>query len=514
VLSLLPRVGFVLLLLALVAFEALFVGELRDGRAALETERRLRSERATEALKGEFVAAFDVAEARIEALETLPQLEDDGLYWVQGGLQRAPRVAGLATSTVSPEALDAWLDGALDAGVPGPRPSTAMGRLLLAWPRLERTRAATWCVKLQRLEPQNSELKEACRRGLEGTVLSLDAGAELSLESAADGGAWLIAREESEVHGARIEPAPVMDRVKSQLRRHGTLEGDDDVRWVSVRPLPVLELNSPRLANAERALVRAFTWKSALLALTAVLGLSVVLIARLAERREQATLALQKDFISTVSHELRTPLAAIRVMAETLERKLGNDGAGKDYPRRLVSATDGLTFLIDNILSFNRIEAGRLTPRPELVSLSTLEPLLQEDAKLALERPVQVTCEGLAALPPVHVDPDLFRIVVLNLLRNAWKHGVATPTFQVSGRVEGDEVVLAFADNGAGIPPEAHEAVFEAFHRLESSKGTRGAGLGLALARRIARLHQGDVRIARSSGEGTTFEVRLPRGRT
>lgn len=512
-LSVLPRVGFVLLLLALVAFEALFVGELREGRAALDTERRLRSERATELLKSEFIAAYDVAEARIEALETLPQLEDDGLYWVRDGVQLAPRVAGVAPTKLDADALDAWLDGDPDAGIPGPRPATAMARLLKVWPQLERTRAATWCVKLQRLEPQNSELREACQRGLEATVLSLDAGFELALAEATDGGAWLVAREDGDVHGARVEPRPLRERVKTQLQRHGTLEGDDDVRWVSARPLPTLQLESPRLVAAERALVSAFTWKSVLLALTAVLGLSVVLIARLAERREQATLALQKDFISTVSHELRTPLAAIRVMAETLERKLGSEGPAKDYPRRLVAATDGLTFLIDNILSFNRIEAGRLTPRPERVSLSTLEPVLLDDAKLALERPVRVTCEGLAALPDVHVDPELFRIVVLNLLRNAWKHGAAAPTFHVSGRVEGDDVVLWFADNGPGIAPEAHEVVFEAFHRLEVASATRGAGLGLALGRRIARLHGGELRVARSSAQGTTFELRVPRVR-
>lgn len=513
-LSRLPRVGFVLLLLALVAFELLFVGELRGGRVALDTERRLRSERATELLRSEFVAAYDVAEARIEALETLPWLEDDGLYWVKDGVQLAPRVAGVAPFTGSPEALDAWLDGAPDAGIPGPQPSTAMGRLLRLWPRLERTRAATWCVKLQRLEPQNTELREACQRGLEGTVLGLDAGAELSLTETPDGGAWVVASESGELHGARIDPEPLRARVKQLLQRHGTLEGDDDVRWVATRPLPALQLDSPRLEASERALVSAFTWKTVLLALTAVLGLSVVLIARLAERREQATLALQKDFISTVSHELRTPLAAIRVMAETLERKLGSEGPAKDYPRRLVAATDGLTFLIDNILSFNRIEAGRLTPRPEPVALSTLEPLLHDDAKLALERPVRVTCEGLAELPPVHVDPELLRIVVLNLLRNAWKHaGAAEPTCAVTGRVEGDDVVLSFADTGPGIPADAHDAVFAAFHRLESARGTRGAGLGLALARRIARLHQGDLRVARSSPSGTTFELRLPRVR-
>lgn len=237
----------------------------------------------------------------------------------------------------------------------------------------------------------------------------------------------------------------------------------------------------------------------------------MVLLARLAERRRGETLALQRDFIATVSHELRTPLAAIRVMAETLERKLPTDGPAKDYPRRLVAAADGLTFLVDNILSFNRIESGRLTPTKASFVFSALEPLLREDAQLAVDTGVEVQCEGLATLPVVSADAELMRVLVLNLLRNAWKYAQRRPvTFRVTGGVEAGTVVLRFTDNGPGIPQEAHERVFEAFHRLPTATHTGGSGLGLALARRVAELHGGALRISGSSEAGTTFELRLP----
>jgi signal transduction histidine kinase len=279
-----------------------------------------------------------------------------------------------------------------------------------------------------------------------------------------------------------------------------------------------LELISPRLDAAERALINAFWWKSSLLALTALLGVAVVLLMRLTERRERASLALQREFIATVSHELRTPLAAIRVLAETLERKLRGSDAARDYPQRLVAAVDGLGFLVENILSFNRIEAGRLQPKLEPFRLAALEPMLRDDVALMVERPVRLDVEGLDALGQVAADATLLRILVLNLLRNTWKYArpeTANPRFTVRGRVDGAAVVLTFEDDGPGIPADAHERVFEPFHRQPGaeSSNVRGSGLGLALARRIAVLHGGALRISAASPGGTTFELTLPRAR-
>ena len=492
VLSLGPRVGFALLVGALVAFEVLFVAELRQGAASLARERGLREGRATEALEAALVAQLDVAEARVEALETLPLLEEDGLLWVRDGVQLLPRVADVAQRT--PE-----LERRLEVA------PTEPAEVLRLWPFLPRKTAAAWCVQVQRLDPKNRGFVEACQRGLQGRVVPVEAGEAPSLQ-----GAWLVVRRGADVRGAEVKLDEVVARVEAQLLQRATLEGGDSVAVVERRPLPGLRLISPRLDAAEVALIRAWTWKTVLLALTALLGLSVVLLARLAERRRAETVALQREFISTVSHELRTPLAAIRVMAETLERKLPGDGPAKDYPHRLVAAADGLTFLVDNILSFNRLESGRLEPKREVLPLATLEAWLREDAQLAVDTEVEVRCSELTFA--VNVDPELMRVLVLNLLRNAWKYGARRPVvFEVRAQLAGDGVVVSFSDNGPGIPLDARERVFEAFHRLPTARKTGGSGLGLALARRIAELHGGTLRICASSDQGSTFELRLPR---
>lgn len=495
------RFGFVLLLGALLAFEVLFVRELEAGREALDLERQLRSERATELLRSELRAALDVGEARIEALETLPHLEDDGLWWVRAGVQvvpRVPRAKGQGEAAAF-EALSAALE--VDAGTP------LVARLFRAWPQLDALQAAQACVHAQRLAPRDLELRDACARALAAERLSFDAGVEPSLQRGADGGWWMVVRRDDELRGVVVDEAAVMARVKTQLARHATLSGADDVQWVSAAPQPSLALVSARFDAEEGRLRRAFTWKTALLALTLALGAWVVWLSRLAERREAATLQLQREFISAVSHELRTPIAAIRVLAETLERKLGDAPAAKDYPRRLVAASDGLGLLVDNLLSFSRIEAGRLTPRPSRVSLAaTLPALLEEDARLSLEKKVTVRCEGLEALPPVELDPELWRIVALNLLRNAWKHArpeVSAVQVTVTGAVEHGAVVLRFSDDGPGIATERWERVFEAFHQQRAQDATAGAGLGLALCRRIMRLHGGELRLVAPS----TFEL-------
>jgi signal transduction histidine kinase len=574
-----PRVGFVLLVAVLVGFELLFISEARTGEGALEAQRALLQARAAETLDGELLGALDVAEARLEALETLPLVEEDGLLRVRGAVQYFPRVpGGGGAPSVTPRD-EAQALRVLEVVWPGDQPSAlraletlrrgelvelpkgqwspvftevlmntqpsspllrlallwslvertpegpalaplvgeaAQGLVLRAWPWLSRKDAGRWCVQVQRrgdeLGLKTERFAAACQRGLSGQAVQVVATKEPRVV-----GPWLMALREGEVHGVRIELEDQLAQLHRTLLKRGMLEGDEQLVALPApraHELVGLELKSPRLEAAHATLRSALWWKSALLAMTGLLGLVVVALARLAEQRRAQTLAVQRDFISTVSHELRTPLAGIRLMAETLERKLGPDGAAKDYPHRLVVAADGLTFLVDNILSFNRLESGRWEPRREPFSFSSLEALLREDATLAVDAAVEVHCEGLEQMARHSLDGQLIRVLVLNLLRNAWKYGRRQPVqFKLSGQDEGTLAVLRFSDNGPGIPQAERERVFEAFHRLPAGEGRAvgGSGLGLALARRIAELHGGTLVISQSSEGGTTFELRLPR---
>lgn len=575
-----PRAGFVLLMAGLVGFELLFISEARDGAAAVDAERALRERRASDTLDEELLGALDVAQARLEALETLPLVEEDGLLLVRDGVQYFPRLPGAAGAPVFTPRDEADTLRALAVLWPGDeerRLSTlerlcvgervelppgawspvftellssptsspvlrlslhlsllarakltpelapfagerAQSLVLRAWPWLSKQQAARFCVEVQRLGDglglKTGRFAAACQRGLAAQAVQVVATKEPKLV-----GEWLMELRDGEVRGVQVDVPKQLDALHKTLLKRGMLEQGERV---TALPSPVavglvgLALDSPKL-DAARARLSAAMWgKTALLALTALLGLGVVLLARLAQRRREETLAVQRDFIATVSHELRTPLAGIRLLAETLERKLGTGGDTKDYPHRLVVAADGLGFLVENILSFNRLEAGRWVPRPEPFSFASLQPLLEEDATLAVDATVEVRCEGLERMAAHQLDAQLLHVLARNLLRNAWKYGRRQPVrFDVRGHDEGDVAVLRFSDNGPGIPPGEQERVFEAFHRLPPAEGRGGgSGLGLALARRIAMLHGGALRIEASSAEGTTFELRLPRLRS
>ncbi|MEW5738631.1 MAG: HAMP domain-containing sensor histidine kinase [Myxococcota bacterium] len=327
----------------------------------------------------------------------------------------------------------------------------------------------------------------------------------------------------AEAVGLVLDVPRLLEGLAGDMRQRGLLESDDTLspvgkdgwgdeaaRWLSLSSLRVV-LASPRVLRAEEALSSRFTLKTVLALVTLLLGVGVVAVTSWAQARRARYLALQSDFVSTVSHELRTPLASMRVMAETLERKLDGQAAAKDYPARLVQTVDGLTFLVENILSFNRVEKGGWALKRGPVALAEVRAMLEEDAAHAPVK-VEQTFEGFADVE-VLADKELVRILFLNLLRNAWKYNARAPvTVRWEAALREGALTVRATDNGVGIPREAWETVFEAFHRLRDGRGRGGggSGLGLALGRRIAALHGGALRITDSSPEGTTFELTLP----
>jgi two-component system, OmpR family, sensor histidine kinase SenX3 len=220
---------------------------------------------------------------------------------------------------------------------------------------------------------------------------------------------------------------------------------------------------------------------------------------------------LKSDFVATVSHELRTPLASIRLLAETLERKLSRAPEMGDYPARIIQAADGLHFLVENILSFNRIDKGRWKPKPARVRLEELVGMLRSDLVDSTSVPVRLTAD--VGDVELEVDPSLLRLLLSNLARNACAYNRRNPV-ELSLRAyphAGHGCVVLFGDNGIGIPESEWENVFRDFYRL-GSQGTEvhGSGLGLALCRKIMALHRGRISIDSSGPQGTTFSLFFP----
>ena len=220
-------------------------------------------------------------------------------------------------------------------------------------------------------------------------------------------------------------------------------------------------------------------------------------------------------FFSNVSHEFRTPLTLIMGPVQELRDRLAeSDPRARDELD--VVHRNGLRLgkLVNTLLDFSRIEAGRMQAAYEPVDLAVVTAELASVFRSAIERAgltFEVDCPPLPE--PVYLDRGMWEKVILNLLSNALKF-----TFEGSVAVfvrAGDgEAVITVADTGIGVAPEEMPRLFERFHRIENvrARSNEGSGIGLALVRELVGVHGGTITADSAVGEGTRFTIRLPFG--
>lgn len=209
-----------------------------------------------------------------------------------------------------------------------------------------------------------------------------------------------------------------------------------------------------------------------------------------AAARIEALVGAQRRLLANASHELRTPLARLRVAADLLD---GEPAAKGEVARSVVE----LDALVEEILVASRLEAGATGEPFEEVDLTALAAEECARAGAALSGDVVL----------VRGNPRLLRRMLRNLLENARRHGGGGPAeVEVRRAASGAEVDVL--DRGPGVPPDLAERIFEPFFRLPGAPDG-GAGLGLSIARQVARRHGGDVSCAPREGGGTRFRVRL-----
>ncbi|MBX3155019.1 MAG: response regulator [Deltaproteobacteria bacterium] len=241
---------------------------------------------------------------------------------------------------------------------------------------------------------------------------------------------------------------------------------------------------------------------------------------RASEARERTAIAASRaktDFLAHMSHELRTPLNAVLGLSEALlERIFGElSEAQANTLATIHSSGRHLLDLINDVLDIARVESGNLPVEEDQVPL---RPLIEESTALVYG---QLTAKGqklvvdlAPQLPPVDVDRRRIKQVLLNLLHNANKFSPpgATVTMRAAVHDNGREVELSVSDDGPGIHAADHQRIFEPFVTLDRSmsRAHDGAGLGLALAKRIVELHHGRIRVDSEPGRGTTFAITLP----
>ena len=271
-------------------------------------------------------------------------------------------------------------------------------------------------------------------------------------------------------------------------------------------------------ASAGRALDEAYQSFLGLVAqqTAALVNSAVEYQAQLRRAEELAELDRAKTtFFANVSHEFRTPLTLIMGPVEELRARLdpADDAAAQELD---VIYRNGLRLgkLVNTLLDFSRIEAGRMQASFEPLDLGAFTTELASVFQSAIERAgmrYEVDCPSLSA--PVYVDREMWEKVVFNLLSNALKFTFGG-TVSVSLREEDGQAALRIADTGAGIAAAEIPRLFDRFHRIENapSRSNEGSGIGLALVRELVGLHGGTISAESTENVGTTFTIRLPFG--
>jgi signal transduction histidine kinase len=237
-----------------------------------------------------------------------------------------------------------------------------------------------------------------------------------------------------------------------------------------------------------------------------------------ADLNRQLTLARQKtDFVSNVSHELKTPLTSIRMFSELLAEGRFNDPVKqRSYLSIITAETARLSRLINNVLDFARIERGEKKYHFQTCDLNGLLRDTTETYRPHLEaNGFQFDCAFPDSPLIVNGDRDALAQVIVNLLSNAEKYSDSRK--EISVCLEQQTTPLPYVeikvlDRGLGVPDGTEEKIFEQFYRAHDSlsSGIQGSGLGLTLARQIARAHGGEVVYEPREGGGSCFTLRLP----
>lgn len=223
-------------------------------------------------------------------------------------------------------------------------------------------------------------------------------------------------------------------------------------------------------------------------------------------------------FFSNVSHEFRTPLTLM--LAPTSDALADTDNPLKPIQRQRIELVQRnsmrLLKLVNTLLDFSRIEAGRIQARYEPTDLATFTAELASTFRSLIEQADLALVVDCAPLPePIYIDREMWEKIVLNLLSNAFKF-TFTGSITVRLQPAGDHVELAIADTGIGIPPVEIPHLFERFHRVEGAQGRsfEGSGIGLSLVQELVKLHSGRISVTSTLGQGSCFTLSIPTGRS
>ncbi|MCD8739146.1 ATP-binding protein [Mucilaginibacter roseus] len=236
------------------------------------------------------------------------------------------------------------------------------------------------------------------------------------------------------------------------------------------------------------------------------------------QKRAEALAEIDRSktaFFSNVSHEFRTPLT---LMLGPLEDLLGTSTLPPDVKEHIESTHRNalrLLKLVNNLLDYSRVEAGRTQAAYQQIDLAELTADLASSFRSIIEKAgMQLLVNTPELQGTIYVDRQMWEKIVLNLLSNAFKYTLEG-TISVNLEKDGNVAVLKVADTGVGIPEKELPHMFERFHRVENSSGRthEGSGIGLSLVNELVHLHGGEISVSSVEGKGSTFTVEIPFGK-
>ena len=223
----------------------------------------------------------------------------------------------------------------------------------------------------------------------------------------------------------------------------------------------------------------------------------------------EQTLADQRHFIAMLSHEVRSPLAVIDSAGQLLALRSKEAPAQQALAQRILRGSARLRYFFDNCLTQDRIDSHNFAVEHAPVDVPALMRWVAENgAQLSEAHDIQL--KMAQDFPPLHGDPVLLHVMLMNVLSNAVKYADAGTVVSISVTRHGSWCRFTVDDEGPGIPEAEQALVFEKYRRGRAAEGKPGAGLGLALVKRIAELHGGTVLLATRQPAGTRCVIEIP----
>jgi PAS domain S-box-containing protein len=231
-------------------------------------------------------------------------------------------------------------------------------------------------------------------------------------------------------------------------------------------------------------------------------------------KREQELNSMKTKFISIASHEFRTPLSTIMSSLSLMEKynELNQLEKRNKHNDRIKKSIKNLTDILNDILSVNKIEEGKVIVNPESFDIQSFVNDLIQDLQGLLKQGQLINFSGSETHQTmVFQDPKLLRHILINLLTNAIKFSAEESPIEINLRLEPNDIYLEIKDYGLGIPKADHDKLFTRFFRSSNVENIQGTGLGLSIVLQYVNYLKGTIKFSSELGKGSIFNVSLPR---